>query len=160
MNVTHSYICHSQDIAGVTMKDGMPVNFIMNDFSKWVKLDWSNIGEAKFCQEKDGDGNNQSLSVQIKSLDGLNLLLDYACFCALVAAHFIDDGRCFFQGIDAKATTVDFNPSFLSNRFFTNTIFDTPGIFGSSEMKCKTRHDAPELPHEYAENMESILKAL
>lgn len=177
MKVTHSYIAKSQDVVGITSDNGLPRNFTMYGTRLWKRCDWGWVGSADFEQNADVGDNadikpinrvdpvvviEQSLAIEVLNKGAISILRSYSEACDLVAAHFTDDGRCFFQGIDFSPIG-GFVPksSRLSTRLRMRKAIENDGhVLAWADLKGKTAILSPMLLPGDAMKMETILKAL
>lgn len=169
MNVTHSYITKSADIAHITSDKGLPCNFTMGGTGLWKRCDWAWVGSAYFEQTADVRlvGKfamvviEQSLAIEVLNQDAISILLSYSEVCDLVAAHFTGDGRCFFQGIDLKDGVFAHKSRSLSTRVrIKKAEANKKGTLWWADLIGKTGVLAPMLLPDAAAEMEKVLKSL
>ena len=170
MNVTHSYITKSSDIVGITSDNSLPRNFTMHGPGLWKLWNWGEVGNATFEQElkfvfplKPKEVIEQRLSVVVLRELALEPIRLATLCCDIVAFHFVDDGRCFLQGVDMSHGGSMFPKS--ANRS-TRMSFDRRtsvlhgDLLGIANICGSTAGLAPMLLPEAAAEMEKVLKAL
>lgn len=169
MKVTHSYIVKNGDIIHISSDNGIPRNFTMYGPGLWKLWDWSAAGSAVFEQIAEIVSPaqprvviNQTVFIVVEQEVALLPISLAEEVCDIVAAHFIDDGRCFFQGVDilpdGKILPKSLNRS--TRMYFDKSKGWRPETLGVAKLSGCAAKLAPMLMPEAAAEMEKTLKTL